>query len=165
MKNVGELQDKILEYLAQNPNRSKTEIAKGLGYSHPGNVSKQTSRLETKQLVKVSSNYKVRGSKRERWSLTANGISYFIEQSDYSIQDLINIISIYKEQKSAELLYNIIKTMQKMGVPPDRVLSSFFKNNEPIFSSIKRTGTALHILEEMIVREIWEAPTYESVMA
>jgi hypothetical protein len=164
MKNVGELQNKILEHLAQYPNRSKTEIAKGLGYNHPGNVSKQTSKLEAKQFVKVSSNYKVRGSNRERWSLTADGISYFIEQSDYSIQDLITIISIYKEQKPAELLYNIIETMEKMGVPPDRVLSSFFINNEQIFSSIRRTGTALHILEEMIVREIWEAPIYESVM-
>jgi predicted ArsR family transcriptional regulator len=109
MKNVGELQDRIIEYLAQNPNRSKTEIANGLGYNHPGNVSKQTSKLETKQLVIVSSAYKVRGSKRERWGLTANGISYFIENSDYSINDLINIISIYKEQKSAELLYNILE--------------------------------------------------------
>lgn len=164
MKNVGELQDKIIKYLVHSPDRSKTEIAKGLGYNHPGNVSKQISKLEAKQLAKVSSNYKVRGSKRGRWSLTADGISYFIEKSDYSILDLINIISIYKEQKSADLLYNLIKTMEKMGVPPDRVLGSYFYNNERVFSSIRGTGTALQLLEEMIVREIWEAPTYESVM-
>jgi hypothetical protein len=165
MKNVGKLQNKIIEYLAQNPNNSKTEIAKGLGYNHPGNVSKQTSKLEDKQLVKVSSAYKVRGSIRERWSLTANGISYFIEQSDYSIQVLINIVSIYKEQESVELLYYIIETLERMGVLPDRVFNSFFINNERVFSSVRRTGSALHILEEMIVKEIWEAPTYDSIMA
>jgi hypothetical protein len=165
MKNVGKLQDKIIKHLAQNPNNSKTEIANGLGYNHPGNVSKQTSKLEDKQLVGVSSAYKVRGSKRERWSLTANGVSYFIEQSDYSIQDLINIVSIYKEQKSSELFYRIIETLERMGVPPDRIFNSYFLNNERIFSSVRKTGSALHILEEMIVREIWEAPTYDSIMA
>ncbi len=78
METIGELQKRILKHLAQNPDLTKTEIAKGLGYNHPGNVSKQTSKLEAKQLVQVSSHYKARGSKRERWSLTAKGISYII---------------------------------------------------------------------------------------
>jgi len=164
MNGIGELQNKIIQYLAMDPDLSKTKIAEGLGYTHPGNVSKQISALETKQLVKVTSSYMVRGSNRENWSLTAQGISYFIEQSDYSIQELINIITKHKEHESAELLYIIIENLEKMGISSKRVFGSYFQNNELLFSSIKKTGNSLLILEEMIVREIWEAPTYEKVI-
>jgi hypothetical protein len=161
MNTMGLLHNKIINYLALNPDKSKTEIAEALGYTHPGYVNKQTNRLLDDKLIQVSSKYLERGGPRNRYSLTSKGISYRFEASDYSTIILTQTLKKNKSEKVLKLFSNILDTLDALGVSPDKIIDSYIRNNNPVFSGLKLSGNALHVLINIIVRSIWESPLDE----
>jgi len=67
------LENRILLQLLE-PGKNKTEVARVLGYNHPGRVNKQINRLKKRGLITVASTYTVKGNKVQRWRLTEDGI-------------------------------------------------------------------------------------------
>jgi hypothetical protein len=81
---VTELEERIIEHLAMNPNKNAQEIQRELGIrdaNHP-TVNKATKRLTAKQLLTFTMGSSKRGVQIKFYKLSSNGVAYVCAYSN-----------------------------------------------------------------------------------
>lgn len=96
-KELGSLQEKVLFYLAENPNKNAQEIQNGIEYPSEqyGNVNKAVKALEKLKFAKSKEGKSQKGVDIKLYSCTENGIFYTLARNPKS--DIKKIVGNYKQ--------------------------------------------------------------------
>jgi len=105
LKDLGDLQRKIIFYLAENPKQHKESIMKSLEHKYYGSVLNAVKRLEkTKYLVSVRAKSK-KNLKIKLYSCSEKGVFYALVKNEKT--DVLKILENYKD-------YGVVKRLREV---------------------------------------------------
>ena len=97
-KKLGIRQEKILFFLAENPNKNAQQIQKGLGYpdSQHGNISTTAKMLERMGLLKMERGKSQKNVSMPLYTCTEEGVFYALARNPNA--NVLRVLDSYKNQ-------------------------------------------------------------------
>ncbi|MEM3602781.1 MAG: hypothetical protein QXN87_08945 [Candidatus Bathyarchaeia archaeon] len=132
LKDLGDLQRKIIFYLAENPKQHKESIMKSLEHKYYGSVLNAVKRLEkTKYLVSVRAKSK-KNLKIKLYSCSEKGVFYALVKNEKT--DVLKILENYKD-------YGVVKRLREIcEMLGEEVFVKLIKLIQPFLPLVETMG-------------------------
>jgi hypothetical protein len=145
---LGPLEVKITKYLAENPEKNITEVARSIGQTYHSPTAKAVDNLEAKGLIYPLSEYKAKGNKIRRWGLTPDGLGEAV--SNGVSMDKINVKYV-KMHPELSLFFQVDKLLEsEIGDEWRGVRLSWLEGILQLVKTFKITGVSEDVANDAI---------------